>query len=441
MQNLWSSIVIPEYVIEYSRNGFYVLVHPEKSCSVKLSLEEYEIYQYFYKNRGNKTLDFEHSQFKDAGKLEEVLLKLLRANLFCLTKREEADNQRGPKRSVHSDAYFGLTDVCNFRCIYCYAECGPEVKSDLPKDILSYEEHCKIIDEIVDVGYKNIYFTGGEPLLNKYVFRLARYAKGRGLLCGLLSNGSLITEDNIQKFHAFDIVKISIDSNREEINDMTRGRGAYYKIIRALDLLKANHIPLAINTVLTKFNKDVIAEFIEFIDREYHPLDHTIANHISYGRGTQDDCGISFEELDKYTMVVLESKKKNVPKAHVTALPDKHFKIAHKTRCGMAAGEVFVNYKGDVYPCRMTYQDEFYLGNIFEIGLRKALGNCEDILNKIHVDNLEKCKDCRFKYLCGGGCRMLHYTYTGSIEKTSEEVCETLQRQIEYTALLDNDLM
>ena len=438
MKNVWSKLSIPNHIVKFNNKGYYVIINPENANTVKLSNDEFEIFDFLYAQKGLNELNLNHPNFSN-GEVNAIFMKLIRTNIFCL-KKPSFDEDKYKTHVVHSDAYIGLTDACNFRCIYCYAECGPEAINEQIKILLSYEDYCKIIDEVVNVGYKKIFFTGGEPLLNPHIFKLARYVKGKGLFCGIVSNGSLIAENNIKKFHVFDIVKISLDSNIEEINDITRGKGTYLKIITALNLLKANEINIAINTVLTNHNKDVIKDLIEFVHNEYKPIEHTIANHIPVGRGACNSCEIKSEDLEKYMKDVVDSKYRLTVNHIDSVVPDKHFKNYRKTHCGMAAGEIFVNCEGKVYPCRMTYKDDYYLGNIFDIGLRKAIAKFDIYSDRFCIDNLEKCKDCDIKYLCGGGCRMLHYGYSGAIEKTSTEVCKILRSHLENIILIENNM-
>jgi len=100
-----------------------------------------------------------------------------------------------------------------------------------------------------------------------------------------------------------------------------------------------------------------------------------------------------------------------------------------KTCCGMGNSEIFINENADVYPCRMTYSEEYKLGNVLNEDLETVLGRAHKITDDLHVDKLEDCKDCDYKYLCGGGCRMYHAGYSGSIYKNSPDVCEVIKRQ------------
>ena len=64
-----------------------------------------------------------------------------------------------------TDLRVGLTDRCNFRCVYCL----PEEHNDwiARSEILSYEEIETVVRAAVDLGIEKIRLTGGEPLLRR----------------------------------------------------------------------------------------------------------------------------------------------------------------------------------------------------------------------------------------------------------------------------------
>lgn len=421
---------MPTEFIEYQGKDYHLIINPSNVGTVKLTQEDYFEFKQlisYLQNRDNNDVNTTRESLN-----EDLLKKLVREHVIELYQVNESTVNS--EKMEHRDAYLGLTDACNFRCIYCYAECGPE-KFERVASKLEYEDYCYIIDEIVNLGYRSLYLTGGEPLLNPHVFKIARYAKGKGIFCGILTNGSLVNENNVKKFNVFDLVKISLDSEIEEINDLTRGKGTCIKIIRGLKLLKEEGITLGINTVLSQYNKDVLASVIKYIDNELGVVEHTVANHVSCGRGTLDMCEIPEAELEYYSKVTIRERSK------IYAASQKAFmRNSKRHNCGMACGDVFINCEGKVYPCRMAYSDEFYLGDIFEIGLKRALRNFDFYRKLIDVDSMEKCKDCNVRYLCGGGCRMLHYSKTSAIDKTSDAICKRLRCDMKYRLLYEHNM-
>lgn len=79
---------------------------------------------------------------------------------------------------------FLTTYQCNARCGFC--ECRPE-----NKEMLSYDDMARYIDEACELGtVGQIVFSGGEPtLLGEDLFRGIAYATQRGLLTRVVTNG------------------------------------------------------------------------------------------------------------------------------------------------------------------------------------------------------------------------------------------------------------
>ena len=66
---------------------------------------------------------------------------------------------------------WNLTRACNLRCPHCYMEGGTKAENEL-----STVECLSLIDELKDLGTEMLILTGGEPLLRKDIFEIARYA-------------------------------------------------------------------------------------------------------------------------------------------------------------------------------------------------------------------------------------------------------------------------
>lgn len=83
-------------------------------------------------------------------------------------------------------------------------------------------------------------FAGGEPLTTDITLELARFAKNKGNNLGLLTNGTLINENNAQKIaDLFDVIQISIDGTTPKIHDEQRGKGSFQATTKAIGLLSA----------------------------------------------------------------------------------------------------------------------------------------------------------------------------------------------------------
>ena len=65
---------------------------------------------------------------------------------------------------------WNITEKCNESCKFCYRTIV---------DDLSLEENKRIADKLIEHGVEKITFAGGEPLLYKGLFGLAKYIKSQ----------------------------------------------------------------------------------------------------------------------------------------------------------------------------------------------------------------------------------------------------------------------
>src|SRR5689334_19472319 len=90
------------------------------------------------------------------------------------------------------DLRVSVTDRCNFRCTYCMPrEVFGSAHRFLPKrDILTFEEICRVVRVSTDLGVRKVRLTGGEPLLRTDLPELVRLLRQTGDLdLALTTNG------------------------------------------------------------------------------------------------------------------------------------------------------------------------------------------------------------------------------------------------------------
>ena len=110
-----------------------------------------------------------------------------------------------------------VTDLCNYRCIYCMNEDGVSKKSH--DDILSIEELTDIVKAAYSLDIKKIRLTGGEPLVRKGILTLCRNIRAIGddIELVVTTNGSLLPDMAKElKAAGVDRLNISLDTLDED---------------------------------------------------------------------------------------------------------------------------------------------------------------------------------------------------------------------------------
>src|ERR1035437_1714272 len=94
---------------------------------------------------------------------------------------------------------------------------------------LTYEEHCRILDEVAEAGCLWLLFTGGEIFARKDFLEIYTYAKKQGFLITLFTNGNLITPqiaDYLVEWRPFSIEITLYGATRETYEALTGVRGS-----------------------------------------------------------------------------------------------------------------------------------------------------------------------------------------------------------------------
>ncbi len=142
-----------------------------------------------------------------------------------------------------------ITNRCNLKCDYCYAEAN---SSNLE---LNNDEWLEILLNMYDKGLRAITISGGEPFIRNNFLELIEKLSSKFII-SIYSNGFFITDKvaSILKDYNIRAIQISLDSYTPEHHDSIRGNGSHAKAIKAIKHLTSYNIPVQISTVITKNN-------------------------------------------------------------------------------------------------------------------------------------------------------------------------------------------
>lgn len=97
------------------------------------------------------------------------------------------------------------SNACNLRCLTCATGSG---LMERPPEMMSFETYRNVIDQVKDHAILLVFWSWGEPFLNKDACRMIRYAKDCGLLVHSSSNGHFFT----RKEQAREVIRSGLDS-------------------------------------------------------------------------------------------------------------------------------------------------------------------------------------------------------------------------------------
>ncbi|MDR2443234.1 MAG: radical SAM protein [Deltaproteobacteria bacterium] len=348
----------------------------------------------------------------------DLIEKLEQRSFFSESRRPEFKIRH--LKNVH----LNISDACNLKCLYCYASDrqrpgadnngtgshspdshspdshGNDNNSLNHKALLSLSDYHNLIDEIYDFSPNiAITITGGEPLLNKDAFKIGEYCKNKGFYVYILTNGTFIDKNNIEKVKAsFDHVKISIDSWNEKIHDHLRGPGAYAKVVNSANLLEEYQVEFTVATTLTSYN---LVDIQQLVDKFGAKLTFQPLFCAGDGKNIFDKYRLSGHDY----YYALKSLNNVQPFSDIYGYLEQQ-RNNPSPRCAVGDSEISVSAYGDVYPCHMLHHKQFYSGNIKEDSFKNIYLNSSVLqdVRKLSISTREVCSACPIRFLCCGGC-------------------------------------
>jgi len=125
----------------------------------------------------------------------------------------------------------------------------------------------KVIDELYEEGCLRLNFTGGEPFAKEGFLDLYSYARGKGFLISILTNGQFFTKKVREHFKKSPPHEIEISLNgmtRATYEGIVRVPGAFHKVISTIYFLKKNNINFLIKCTGLRQNAGEIILLAQF---------------------------------------------------------------------------------------------------------------------------------------------------------------------------------
>ena len=322
-----------------------------------------------------------------------------------------------------------ITERCNWQCRHCYQE--EKISSEL-----NLEQLLKIFDQLLNLLRKwrippwhvNFSLTGGEPFLREDFFSLLkRVAEYSNLYrINILTNGSLLTEENIRRLREAKITQVQLSlEGMEKNNDEIRGRGAFKKTMEAMKMLVNYNVPVQISFTIHKKNKKDLDSLIKICEK-LGAFKLKIRRFVPWGRGkAMEDFILQPQELNNCYQKIENFSKEFLRKGKKIKLSiGCEAAIFNKeiffnsglffNFCGVTGGRVLtVMPNGDVLSCRRlpivfgnALEDNLY--DIYYSDKMRELRN----LNNLHIF----CKECPFFPKCFGGAKCVTYAHAGRLD-------------------------
>lgn len=324
-----------------------------------------------------------------------------------------------------------VTRRCNLKCVHCRSSSEEEVKGhpDMP-----LEEAKRVLDDIASYAKPVVVLSGGEPLMRKDVFEIARHGTDLGLRMCMATNGVLVTDEVCEKIKesGIRICSLSLDGVNAEVHDDFRCQpGAFETTINAAKLFKKHGIEFIINSSFTKRNQEEIKK-IYHLARDLGATAWYMFMIVPTGRGEEIMSELiskeDYEEIldwhyhmeqDETDILVRPTCAPHYYRVVRQKAREEGTKYSHRTlkfstggSKGCLAGQLIclIDVDGNVLPCSYFPKAA---GNVREQSFKDIWENSELFKDMRDFKAYKgKCGECEFINVCGG-CRARAYAITG----------------------------
>lgn len=163
-----------------------------------------------------------------------------------------------------------VTRLCPLGCVHCYNNL-PMTDRAARSEELTYLEHCRLLDQIADLGCLWLLYTGGEIFARRDFLDIYTYAKSKGFIITLFTNATMVTEqiaDTLADWRPFDIEVTLYGRTRETYERLTGVPGSYDRCLRGIRLLQDRGLPLSVKTVAVAINRHELWDMKRFVEGE-----------------------------------------------------------------------------------------------------------------------------------------------------------------------------
>lgn len=319
---------------------------------------------------------------------------------------------------------FEITPCCNFNCVHCYLCNHHDYKE------LSYDDVIRIIDILYEKEVLFLTLTGGDIFTRKDFVDIYLYAKKKGFIIELYTNGSLINEEIISVFEQYPplLVDISLYGSCEETYKKVTGViGAFSKVLKNIELLLAAGIRVSLKAPVLNLYYDELPQIKKIAENFSIPFrtgfevfpaidnDDSVQN---YGVPLADSIKYEFQEFMERPRTFGEEGDYDV----VNLLKEKPL-----FRCKLGRASCAIDFNGNMCPC-MSFR---------HVGVPVTFENFDEIWNsfsqypKMRASSNYKCLSCKAYDFCDICPAMMQFVH-GDLEYVDEHFCKSAKARYAF---------
>lgn len=318
---------------------------------------------------------------------------------------------------------------CNFQCVYCYESPSIGIMDENIQDALLVF----IKEKIMNINNLNIIWYGGEPMIARDVVyslseKIISLCKENDVQysASIVSNGSLIQDDDIQMFKRYQIesVQLTLDGPRDTHNVRRaekKGKNTYDIIFDNINKLCTSDIRTTVRINIDLENIDKVSSLLRELlvgitkQKMMKIVFGQVTSLTNACKSIEGKC-INNSEFSKYQLQMFEKALSygfSINQLEIYPRPKLNY-------CGAGlVNSCVIAPNGDIYKC----WEEIGISSKASGNVTNARSITKRFINWIQISplHINSCRVCKFLPICMGGCPLK------SIDNISQEHCDSIR--------------
>lgn len=322
-------------------------------------------------------------------------------------KQTEFVKQIEENREKINTVYLMVTRKCNMNCNFCSMSANEEMC--LEKEFKLEDIKSKVVPFLQKSKPHRLIITGGEPLIKHQIVEIVQVLRYElNCFITLQSNGLAITLDLIKQ------LKGLIDEIDFSTKHMFESPEKESQLSDHIEMCQQAGIKVVLSFIYEKTNEEDLYKLIDIVAKYDIEVLFSIVSAV--GRAKKNSVILTdIEHIDmnlKIAKYILQQgyEDKNIGRGF-------YQRIQVRNSCGGYGKIMAIFPEGNIYMCQCMEKSQVKLGNILTDDKQMVFDKLDLLLHnheikKIFcVEHKEICKECNYRYICGGRCAAAADTY------------------------------
>ncbi len=323
-------------------------------------------------------------------------------------------------------AVWEITLACDLACRHCGSRAG----RDRP-DELTTEECLDLVDQMAELGVKEVSLIGGEAYLRDDWTQILRRIRSHGMMALLTTGGRGLTEERCAAAAEAGLqsTSVSIDGDRET-HDRLRGVvGSYDAAMQAFRNLRAAGVKVSANTQINRLSMPLMPYILDrIVEAGVHSWQIQLT--VAMGRAA-DEPDVLLQPYDLLELFpMLADLKRRCDEKGVRLWPGNNIGYfgpyesvlrgtmprGHMASCGAGRATLGIEADGAIKGCPSLPTDQWVGGNIRDRSLKEIWEQTEPLRytrDRTVEDLWGYCRDCYYNDVCRAGCTWTSFVLFG----------------------------